>query len=135
MAEAIFAEQVRAAGLQDQFEIRSAGLASYHIGERPHRGTIQVLARHQIPLDPQKTAQQVIPRSVAEYDYVIAMDSGHYKVLQGNGNVHLMLDYTTKTADQDVPDPYYTLDFDEVYNLLEDASRGLLAVICKEHQI
>lgn len=132
MAEAIFKHMVEEAGLSDRFEISSAGLVSYHIGERPHRGTIKVLSEMQVPLDPQKTARQVNMQDIGSYDYVIALDTSHYQALKGVGNVHLMLDYSRKTTLQDVPDPYYTLDFNEVYDLLDDACRGLLTVIRKD---
>ena len=41
--------------------------------------------------------------------------------------VKRFLDYTPHSAVRDVPDPYFTRDFDGALDLIEAASRALLA--------
>jgi protein-tyrosine-phosphatase len=43
-----------------------------------------------------------------------------------------LLDFARNGTERDVPDPYYTGNFDYVYRLVEDGCRGLLAHIREE---
>ncbi len=43
-----------------------------------------------------------------------------------------LLDYANHTDVHDVPDPYYSDNFDHVYRLVDDGCRGLLAHIRQE---
>jgi protein-tyrosine phosphatase len=50
----------------------------------------------------------------------------------GSGTeVRLFLDYAEGRQGQDVPDPYYTRDFDGALDLIEFAAKGLLKSIGK----
>ena len=51
------------------------------------------------------------------------------------GFLGLFLDFSTQRTLSEVPDPYYGGDagFEQVFNLVEDASAGLLAHICQQH--
>lgn len=68
--------------------------------------------------------------------YVIAMDSENLEELRNRfGDVphlHRLLDFATHTQVHDVPDPYYSDNFDYVYRLVDDGCRGLLEAIRKE---
>jgi protein-tyrosine phosphatase len=58
-----------------------------------------------------------------------------------DGRLHLLLDFVNEQerrannlpATRDVPDPYYSGNFEEVYRLVEAGCRGLLAHIRREH--
>jgi protein-tyrosine phosphatase len=43
--------------------------------------------------------------------------------------LYRLLDFASQKHMRDVPDPYYTGNFDQVYELIEDGCRGLLAMI------
>ena len=43
MAEAVFQDLIAKKGLENKFVVDSAGTGDYHIGERPHEGTINKL--------------------------------------------------------------------------------------------
>jgi len=47
--------------------------------------------------------------------------------------MHRLLDFATQTQERNVPDPYYTNNFDDVYQLISDGCQGLLATICQEN--
>jgi protein-tyrosine phosphatase len=108
MAEGIFMNQVRTAGRADQFEIASAGTASYHAGSPPDRRTLEVLARHGIRLE--SRSRQVTDADFARFDLILAMDRSNLDTLsrrcppQYRDKLHLTLEPTTGG---DVPDPYY----------------------------
>lgn len=135
MAEAIFADLVAQENLSHQFQIDSAGTSRYHIGEPAHRGTRQVLKKNGIAY--RGEARQVTEADLADFDYVIAMDGDNLHNLKHFANAsqpHLarLLDFAANTPETDVPDPYYTNNFDRVYNLVRTGCEGLLAHIKQE---
>lgn len=134
MAEAVFRDLVEKEGLADQFEIDSAGTSSYHVGNSAHPGTRRVLQQHGIAGT--SRSRQVNRADLEEADYLIAMDRTNASDLHHtarrlplNGRVHLLLDFAPGVRLQDVPDPYYAGNFEDVYRLVEAGCRGLLAHI------
>lgn len=140
MAEAIFIDMVAKEGLSDQFHIDSVGTGSYHEGDRAHRGTRRILANHGIRCE--SISRQVTHKDLDVADYIIAMDYHNISDLQYttrgsqlNGQVHLLLDFANNTNIREVPDPYYTGDFEGVFQLVEAGCKGLLAHIRVEQGI
>lgn len=138
MAEAVFAQQVAAAGLQKRIWVASSGTGSWHTGERPHPGTQAVLQRNQIPLRSDKVAQRLQPDDLKQYDYIIAMDGDNLDAIRELAaepipRLYRLLDFSAQRDTRDVPDPYYTGGFDYVYDLVRDGTAGLLARIREEH--
>jgi protein-tyrosine phosphatase len=132
VAEAVFRRLVNNAGLSDQIEIDSAGTSAYHVGEPAHPGTRRVLAHHGIPYDGR--ARQLRADDVADdRTYIIAMDGANAEELRerfgDRPNIHRLLDFATYAQVHDIPDPYYSDNFDYVYRLVDDGCRGLLANI------
>lgn len=132
MAEAVFRQQVKDEGLEDCFEIASAATSTWELGEPPHPGTREVLRRHSIPLNPAKRARQITREDYHGYDYIIVMDDENVADMRRYGPVIKLLDYAPHTGVNDVPDPYYTRNFDYVYELVSAGSRGLLDSIRRE---
>lgn len=137
MAEAIFERLVVEAGLDEEIVVDSAGTGSWHVGEPAHRGTRGVLQRHGIHYSGR--ARQVTQADMAPDHYVIAMDQSNLEDLQRRYGDHprlaRLLDFASNGAERDVPDPYYTGNFEYVYNLVEDGCRGLLARIREEQNL
>ena len=140
MAEAIFKDLVTKDGLSDQFHIDSVGTGSYHEGEPAHRGTRRVLANHGIRCE--SISRQITRSDLNLADYIIAMD--HHNVsdmqygmggMQLNGQVHLLLDFADNTRIRDVPDPYYSGNFEETFQLVEAGCKGLLTHIRAEQGV
>jgi protein-tyrosine phosphatase len=132
MAEAVFRQQVQQAGLQDRFEIASAGTGNWHVGERPHRGTVAVLKQNQIEVGA-KRSQQLTRSDMTAYDYIIAMDLDNVSEIHSmfGKRVQRLLEFAPQGSPLDVPDPYYTGGFDYVYELVQAGCRGLLQHICE----
>jgi protein-tyrosine phosphatase len=142
MAEAVFQKLVRDAGLSDHIEIDSAGTGHWHAGERAHPGTLRVLRKHGIE-DYDGRARALRTDDLKRFDYVIVMDDGHLddvRYLQrrhgdGRAQVARLLDFAPKAGEDEVPDPYYSGEFDRVYDLVLAGARGLLAHLRKEHNL
>ncbi len=132
MAEAVFQRMVDNAGLSDKIQVDSAGTSSYHVGERAHPGTRRVLSHHGITYDGR--ARQIRPDDAANGAmYLIGMDAENVEALREHygdqPHIHRLLDFASNTPVHDVPDPYYSDNFDYVYRLVDDGCRGLLAAI------
>lgn len=137
MAEAVFAHKVREAGLMDKIEADSAGTGGWHIGERLHSGTRRILAEKNIDYD--HCARPLTPHDLDRFDYIITMDESNLRDVQRMGKsrarVAPLMSYAADCGWIEVPDPYYTGRFDEVYRLIDQATDGLLASIRREHEI
>ncbi|HVO41983.1 MAG TPA: low molecular weight protein-tyrosine-phosphatase [Aggregatilineales bacterium] len=135
MAEAVFTHLVREAGLEHQIEVDSAATSNYEIGEPAHRGTIEVLKKHNIHYEGR--ARQITRADLQKYDYIIAMDDDNVADIKAfgpsRGRVARLLDFAPEVAVREIPDPYYTGQFGHVYDLVEAGARGLLAQLRKDH--
>lgn len=136
MAEAVFRQMVTEKGLADRFEIDSAGTGNWHIGKPPHHGTREILDRYGISYEGMK-GRQVSSEDFSRFDYIVAMDSSNesdLRELAGIQNVNIvkLLDLVNEINVSDVPDPYFTGNFDETYELVTAGCSKLLAHIWKE---
>ena len=130
-AEGVFRHIVAEAGLEDLFEIDSAGTHAYHVGEPPDRRAQQAAARRGFTLSHLR-ARRVAPEDFERFHHIIAMDRDNLVMLHEQaGAVHrdkvrLFLDFGSG-PETEVPDPYYggATGFERVLDLVEDASRGL----------
>ncbi len=116
-------------------EVDSAGTAGYHVGEPPDPRTRQAAARRGYDLS-ELRARVVEPGDFERFDLILAMDRENLRVLrrrapaQAHERLRLFLEFAPgEEAVPDVPDPYYggPRGFEEVLDLVEAASRGLLA--------
>ncbi len=135
MAEAVFQHMVDQAGLSQFFQIASAATSTWEIGEPPHPGTQNVLRKQNISLNPLKRAVQITARDYETYHYILAMDGENLRNMQRIPKVHRMLEFSPPGRPQDVPDPYYTGQFDYVYELIYEACSRLLEAIRKQENL
>lgn len=140
MAEAIFRKKVAEAKLSSKIEVDSAGTGHWHIDKPPHEGTRGILDEYNIDYSGMK-ARQVKEKDFSTFDYIITMDGENYRnvVNMARGDekekLTMMLSHHPNTSITDVPDPYYTGNFQEVYDLLDVACEQLLAKIRQERAI
>ena len=136
MAEAIFRHDVQEAGLADRIQVDSAGTGDWHIGNPPHQGTREILSSNQISYEGIK-ARQVDRADFTNFDYIIAMDMQNLHDLEKirekaesskekKPYIGRLMDFASQHENSDVPDPYYTGNFAEVYEMVKDGCRGLL---------
>ena len=135
MAEAILVHRVREAGLTSQIEIDSAGTGDWHIGDAPHAGTLQILKTNGI--EHPMRARQIVAADVDEFDYLIVMDDKNERDVRvlptGKAHIARLLDYLPAAKNKNVPDPYFTGDFDAVYQMVSAACDNLLDAVKQEH--
>ena len=71
------------------------------------------------------------------YDYLIGMDSFNIRNMQrivgkdSEGKIQRLLDFGK--APRDIADPWYTGNFDETYEDVEEGCEALLAYVIKHH--
>ena len=138
-AEGVFRHYVAEAGLDEHVEIDSAGTHAYHVGEPPDRRAQAAAERRGISLSGIR-ARRVRSEDFEHFTYVIAMDRDNHALLaefadtEHHDKIRLFLDYSSG-PETEVPDPYYggATGFERVLDLVEDASRGLLAELRNHH--
>lgn len=127
-----------AAGLSEAIEVDSAGTGDWHIGKPPHEGTRKLLDQWGISHQGMLARQVASAADFAGYDYIICMDSNNYRdvreLLGSTPSVpaHAVMpfmDLVHGSQLAEVPDPYYTGNFQEVYELIEAGCNQLLARI------
>ncbi len=133
LAEGILTAKIAELGLDHLVD--SAGTSGWHVGSRPHEGSIKIASEHGIDISHQKS-RQFTTSDYEDFDLILAMDSENYKdIMKLAANeaqkkkVKLMLNYAHPGKNMAVPDPYYTGNFKEVYNLLEIACANLVTEV------
>jgi len=137
MAEAVFRDMLKKEGLLHNFEVDSAGIGGWHEGERPHIGTRRILDEKGISYEG-LYARKIKREDFERFDYIIGMDEENLHSLnrmKGDSKAHigLMLDFVDGIQDKNVPDPYYTGNFDYVYQLIKEGCQSFLDKMKKEH--
>lgn len=139
-AHGVFRRLVRDEGLAEVIEVDSAGTHAYHLGKAPDQRAIQTAARRGVALDDLR-ARRAEAEDFLVFDYVLAMDQDNYVSLAAicppgmDQRLMLFMDFAPELRTREVPDPYYggPSGFETVYDMVEAASKGLLAHIRKQH--
>jgi protein-tyrosine phosphatase len=132
---------VREAGLEDAFELDSAGTGAWHVGNPPDERATETARARDIVLE---GAARVLRREdFADFDLVLAMDRSNLADLhrlapdeRARSRTRLLREFDPASAglgvdELDVPDPYYggPRGFEDVLDLVRAACEGLLAQI------
>jgi len=136
-AEGVMRHVVAEAGMQDEVELDSAGTGSWHIGSAPDERATAAASGRGVTLA--GAARQVRAQDLEDFDLILAMDRANLRDLRAladeetDGKIRLLREFDPASAggDLDVPDPYYGASggFEEVFDLVEAACRGLLEEI------
>jgi Protein-tyrosine-phosphatase len=125
LAQGILEHKMREHNLD--WEIDSAGTGAYHIGDLPDPRSISKAQEHGIDITDQR-ARRIVPRDLAYYDHILAMDTANYRdIVQMDINkdyldkIKMVLNYVYPKQNMPVPDPYYDDSFQNVYELLSKA--------------
>lgn len=131
MAEIVFTEALRDAGLADRVRVSSAGTGDWHVGSPADPRTETTLRR--AGYDVAHVAAQVGPQHLSA-DLLVALDRGHLAALRrlvpDRDRLVLLRSFDESAdADMDVPDPYFggRHGFDDVLQMVQAAVPGLLA--------
>lgn len=135
MAEAILRDSVLKEGLTDQVAVDSAATSSWHIGKRPHEGTLAKLKEFAISSEGM-AGRQLEKEDFEKFDYIIGMDDSNIDNIRemlgepDHPKIFRFLDLTEHK--KNLPDPYYTGDFEETYELVTEGCNALLEKIKQE---
>ena len=135
-AQGVFEALVVREGLADRIEADSAGTHAYHLGEPPDTRSQATARRRGVDLSGQR-ARKALEEDFLRFDYVLAMDEDNLGLLASicprgqEHKLHLFLDFAPHLGIREVPDPYYggPSGFERVFDMIEDASRGLIEEI------
>ncbi|HKJ09890.1 MAG TPA: low molecular weight protein-tyrosine-phosphatase [Gammaproteobacteria bacterium] len=141
-AQGMFTHLVESEGMLDRIEIDSAGTHAYHVGNPPDPRAQEAATRRGVDMGAQR-ARRVSEVDFERFDYVLAMDRSNYSDLLEmcppgqEYKLRLFLEFAPELEEREVPDPYYggRSGFERVLDMIETASRGLLAEIVTRHQL
>ena len=120
-------------GLGERVRIASAGTHDYHVGDCPDPRTLEHARKRGYDLSAQR-AMQVRREHFHEFDYILAMDRGHLRILRtlappgAKARLGLFLEASARWKGEDVPDPYYggVEGFEKVLDMVEEAAQRWL---------
>jgi protein-tyrosine phosphatase len=135
-AEGVIRHALKEAGLDQSVHIDSAGTHGYHIGEPPDPRAQQVAASRGYDISGLR-GRKVGGIDFEHFDLVLAMDQDNLRNLkrvcppQYHQKVRLLLSFSRKYPNLDVPDPYFggSRGFEDVLDMVEDAAKGLIKMI------
>lgn len=141
-AHGVFQHLVDQAELSEHIHVDSAGTHAYHVGNAPDRRSQMTAKARGYSLESLR-ARRVDTRDFDEFDYVLAMDQENYRILASicpgemQGKLDMFLAFSDDFNENEVPDPYYGGDqgFENVLDMVESASNGLLRAIREKHNI
>jgi len=140
-AHGVFQSLVDEQGLGESIQVDSAGTHSYHIGTPPDLRSQAMAKSRGVDLGDLR-ARRFASTDFNEFDYLIGMDRDNLanmlalKPDASSAQVKLMLEYSDRFEQQEIPDPYFGEDgFDLVFDMIDDAARGLLRDIRSQHGI
>ena len=141
-AEGVFRHLVEEQQLSEIIETDSAGTHAYHVGEAPDPRAQTTAKSRDIDLSDLR-GRRFEPADFIDFDYILAMDEDNYQKMEaqdpgdGKAQLNLFLEFANKHSETEVPDPYYggNQGFERVFNMIEDASEGLLQHIRQQHNL
>ncbi len=129
-AEAVTAAHAARAGLA--LEVDSAGTGGWHIGEAPCPGMVRAAAGRGYDIAGLR-ARQITDGDFDAFDLIVAMDRDNLGDMRAmhpqpaRAEIRLLTDFAPETGVVDVPDAYYTRDYDGALTLIESCAAGLVA--------
>jgi protein-tyrosine phosphatase len=121
MAEGVFRRVAQEEGVLDRFEIDSAGLGNWHVGQAPDSRAQAAARTRGVDISDQS-------------DLLLAMDGSNYDDLvelapkSARHKIRRFLDFAPHVGEEDVPDPFFggREGFDHALDLIEQGARGLI---------
>jgi len=131
-------ELCRQAGVAERFEIASAAVSREEIGNDIYPPAKRKLREKGIPFE-FHAARQITRADYDYYDYIICADRSNFRWLEriigedAERKVSLMMSWVDKGKrlpvtgyGEDVADPWYTGDFEEAYQDIDESCNAIL---------
>ena len=113
-----------------KFFVDSAGTEAWHTGKSPDHRAQKVAIAKSWDIASQK-ARKITPKDFRYFDLILAMDRKNLQDLQDSCSkdlkvtIKLLLDFSLDKG-KEVPDPYFSGNFEYVSNLIEKACLGFI---------
>ncbi|NCX44463.1 MAG: low molecular weight phosphotyrosine protein phosphatase, partial [Betaproteobacteria bacterium] len=112
MAEGVFRQMVRQAGLDEVVSMESAGTHAFHAGESADKRAIAAAQKRGVDITAHR-ARSVDVNSFDQYDLILAMDWDNLSFLQQKSakkihhKLQLLMRFATEHESATIPDPYH----------------------------
>ncbi|XP_029154803.1 low molecular weight phosphotyrosine protein phosphatase-like isoform X2 [Nylanderia fulva] len=129
MAEAVFQDQVRKMGLSDFWEVESAAIMAYHVGNAPEPRAMSTLQKEGIT-NYSHVARQITTNDFYNFDWIFGMDNYITHVLcdirpkNSRATIELLGTYDP-TGIVGIKDPLFDVGSDGFEKALQQASRSV----------
>lgn len=129
------------AGLQECFQVDSAGVNAFRAGGAPDSRSLAAARERGIEL--KGICRQFESQDFSRFDYVIAMDRRNMRDLftmaphkQAAAKIFLLRSFDPAADGDEVPDPYVgARGFDRVFDICQAGCRGLLDQLSVQHDL
>lgn len=128
MAEMIMKQIVRNNNDEENYKIESSATSTEEIGNGIYRYAYNVLTKNNIKIEDHR-ARQFTNEEYDEYDYIVCMDEYNIRNLMriidndDYNKVCKLLEFCDSY--EDIEDPWYTNNFDKVYNQILSGCEAL----------
>jgi protein-tyrosine phosphatase len=113
------------------WEVDSAGTSGWHIGEKPHEGSIAIARQNGIDISRQRS-RKFSTSDFNEFDLIIPMDRANKNDLFAmadndisRNKVRMIMDFVSPGENINIPDPYYDNSFGRVFDMLKIGCQGI----------
>lgn len=113
-------DTIKKAGLSDEWEVDSAAIGSWHVGNPPDGRARSTMKKHDLPYN--NKARQLKSKDFEEFDYIFGMDNENMDDLKdrapkGSKAKLLMLgNFGLPEAERIIEDPYYVSTIHKVFH-------------------
>ena len=122
MAEFILKDMAQKAGVQERIFVASVATSREEIGNPIYPPAQACLRRHGVSFD-RRQARQITEKDVENFDLIYYMDSRNgqnlARMFPGQGKFQKLLS-------RDVADPWYSGDFEQTWNDLQEGCKRIL---------
>jgi protein-tyrosine phosphatase len=138
-AEGCFLHLLAREGLEEAFQVDSAGTGHWHVGQPPDPRMRDAAARRGIVLP--SLARQIVPADLDRFDHILVMDRSNLAAVRqlaagrpSRATISLLTHSSQRHRGEEVPDPYYggADGFERVLDMLETACEDLLERLRRE---
>ena len=122
MAEFVLKDMVKKAGASDRFQIESVAVSREELGNPVYPPARREMQRHGVACDGHR-ARQITQADVDRYDHIYYMDSSNARYL---ARMFPGEQKFRKLLARDVADPWYTGDFTQTWQDIEEGCQRIL---------
>ena len=138
MAEFVFKDMVKKAGLENDFYIKSSATSYEEIGNDIHYGTRDKLIQKGINFEKRK-AIRLKSEDYDKYNYIIGMEESNIRNIKSiigedkDNKIYRLLDFSNNP--RDIADPWYTGNFEITYNDIVEGCTSFLLYLKDKGEI